>query len=263
MNGLEHIQSVFAQTKGQGRSAFMPYFTLGFPDAEQSVAIIKSLADSGADLIELGLPFSDPLADGPTIQHSTQIALEKGMSMRKSLSLVKELRVQGVQQPLMLMGYINPILAYGATQFVHDAALAGADGLIIPDMPPEEAEEIQQACKTENLALVFLLAPTSTPERIAKVAALSSGFIYLVAVTGITGERKRLDPGLADFIKRVRQATDTPLVVGFGISTPEQVKEVGELADGVIAGSAIIRLVEQSAEPVQAVKLFMQKMKAA
>ncbi len=163
MHGIAHIQSVFQQIKNQGRSALMPYFTLGYPNQEQSLAILTEIAQSGADLIELGVPFSDPLADGPTIQHSTQVALQQGASLARCLEMTAELRARGVHQPLILMGYYNPILAFGVERFVEQAARCGADGFIVPDLPPEEAGALQAACQTHNLALIYLLAPTSTP----------------------------------------------------------------------------------------------------
>ena len=165
----------------------MPYFTLGYPDIPTSEAVVRAIAAAGADLIELGVPFSDPLADGPTIQHSTQVALEQGMTLARGLALTSRLRAAGVAQPLLLMGYVNPILAYGVARYVADAAAAGADGFIVPDLPPEEAGEIEAACRTHGLALIFLLAPTSTPERIAAVVSHATGFVYLVSLAGVTG----------------------------------------------------------------------------
>ena len=185
----------------------MPYFTLGYPDIPTSEAVVRAIAAAGADLIELGVPFSDPLADGPTIQHSTQVALEQGMTLARGLALTSRLRAAGVTQPLLLMGYVNPILAYGVARYVADAAAAGADGFIVPDLPPEEAGELEAACRAHGLALVFLLAPTSTPERIAAVVSHATGFVYLVSLAGVTGARDQLPPDLAAFVGRVRGAT--------------------------------------------------------
>jgi tryptophan synthase alpha chain len=187
------------------------------------------------------VPFSDPLADGPTIQRSTQIALEAGMTMRRCLELTAELRMRGIEQPLLLMGYINPIMTYGIERFVVDAVACGADGLIVPDLPPEEAGDLEAACQESGIALVFLLAPTSTEERIRLIVQRSSGFIYLVSVTGVTGARTSLQADLTQFVERVRGLTKKPLAVGFGISTPEHVLQVVQLADGVIVGSALMR----------------------
>jgi tryptophan synthase alpha chain len=252
MNGLENISLAFNKAKSEGRAALMPYFTLGFPNPALSLDVLQAIAESGADLIELGVPFSDPLADGPTIQRSTQAALEQGMTASRCLEMVSELRARGVRQPLLLMGYYNPILAYGVSRFVASAAEAGADGFIVPDLPPEEAGEMESACRAHSLALVYLLAPTSTPERIAAVAARTWGFVYLVSLTGVTGARSALAADLQDFVSRVRSMTGAPLAVGFGISTPDQARAVGGMADGVIVGSALIDAVERSDDPCHA-----------
>lgn len=263
MSGLEHISSAFNTVRSEGRMAFMPYFTLGFPTQSASVQIVTAIAQSGADLIELGIPFSDPLADGPTIQHSTQVALEHGTSVRLCLEMTAQLRASGVLQPLLLMGYYNPILSYGIARFVAEAAQAGADGLIVPDLPPEEAGELENHCRSSQLALVFLVAPTSTPERLELIAARSTGFLYLVSLTGVTGARTQVSSGLEEFIARVRAATSLPLAVGFGISTPEHARQVGRLAEGVIVGSALIHAVEQSDRPVEAAAAFVEGFKEA
>ncbi|HEX7973818.1 MAG TPA: tryptophan synthase subunit alpha [Anaerolineales bacterium] len=263
MDGLTHIREAFAAVRIEGRAALMPYFTLGFPTPQQSLSILEAIAGAGADLIELGIPFSDPLADGPTIQHSTQVALEQGMTLKRCLEQVAELRRGGVQAPLVLMGYINPILSYGLAQFATDAAAAGADGFIVPDLPPEEAGALQSACRVHGLALIYMLAPTSTPQRLAQVAAQANGFIYLVSLTGVTGARRSLPTGLADFVGRVRAATSTPLAVGFGIATPEQAYTVGRLADGVIVGSALINAVTNAADPCAAAAGLVSSLRLA
>lgn len=257
MNGLARISETFDRARHEGRAALMPYFTLGFPGYEQSIQVVEALAKSGADLIELGVPFSDPLADGPTIQHSTQRALEQGMSVSRCLAAVREIRARGVAQPLLLMGYINPVLAYGVERYAREAAAAGADGLIIPDLPVEEAGEIETACRKEALALVYLAAPTSTPERLAALAAHTRGFLYLVSLTGVTGARSALASDLADFAARARAVAQTPLAVGFGISTPEQAAAVARLADGVIIGSALIHAAGQAEDPARAAGVFL------
>ena len=253
MNGIEHIQNTFRQAQDEKRAALMPYFTIGFPDLEQSRAVLASIAAYGADLIELGMPFSDPLADGPTVQRSTQAALAQGVKMRDCIETARILRAKGAAQALLLMGYVNPILSYGLRAFVQDAAAAGVDGLIVPDLPVEEAQELEDACREAGCALVYMLAPTSTPERIAAVAAHSSGFIYLVSVTGVTGAREEVPADLSDFIQRVRQATRLPLAVGFGIATPEKAARIAQMADGVIVGSAMISAAEGAGDPAEAV----------
>ncbi len=247
----------------KGRPALMPYYTLGYPDLQTSLAVIEACAHAGADMLELGIPFSDPLADGPTIQHSTQVALQNGMTVGRCLQAVATLRDRGLQQPLLLMGYLNPILAYGLPRFVADAAAAGVNGFIIPDLPPDEAADMQAACQEHGMALVFLLAPNSAEERIRLVVAASTGFVYLVSVTGVTGARTHLPPALADFVSRVRALSSKPLAVGFGISTPQQAAAVGQLADGVIVGSALIKTVAASAQPVEAAAAFVRSLRQA
>ncbi|MDQ1300800.1 MAG: Tryptophan synthase alpha chain [Chloroflexota bacterium] len=261
--GLERIAAAFAAARAAGRAALMPYYTLGYPDAPTSEAVIRSVADAGADLIELGVPFSDPLADGPTIQRSTQIALENGMTVAGCLALTARLRGGGVAQPLLLMGYVNPILAYGPAGFVADAAAAGADGLIVPDLPPEEAGELAAACAAHQLALIYLAAPTSTDDRLAMLAAATTGFLYLVSVAGVTGARAGLPPDLADFIGRARRVARTPLAVGFGIATPAQARAVGQLADGVIVGSALIGAATGVDDPPAAARNFIGELRDA
>ena len=262
MTGIEHIQSVFARLKTEGRAAFMPFLPVGYPDLATSLDLFRILAEAGADLIEVGVPFSDPLADGPTIQAATQQALAQGVTSADCLAAVRILRQTGVSEPLMLMGYVNPILAYGIESYVSEAAAAGADGLIVPDLPVDEAEELEAACQRHGLAMIYLAAPTSTPERLARIAGHSTGFLYLVSVTGITGARADLPPHLAEFVARVRLHTGLPLAVGFGIGTPAQAAAVAGLADGVVVGSALVRLAG-SERPLAAVKELALALAAA
>ena len=261
--GIEHITATFAAARQAGRAALMPYFTLGYPDPETSLDVIEAVARAGADLIELGVPFSDPLADGPTIQRSTQVALEHGVNVARCLEMAAELRARGVAQPLLLMGYYNPILAFGVERFVDAATEAGADGFIVPDLPPEEVGALEAACKAHGRALVYLLAPTSTPERVALAAARTSGFLYLVSLTGVTGARDQLPPDLAAFVERVRAVAKTSLAVGFGISTPAQARAVGQIADGVIVGSALIDAAGRAENPPQAAADFVAGLRRA
>jgi tryptophan synthase alpha chain len=252
---MNRIEAAF-----KNKPIFMPYFPLGYPDLNTSIDVIEALARHGADLIEVGLSFSDPLADGPVIQKATQIALEKGVTVKKSLDAVNELRRRGVEIPLVLMGYYNPMLAYGLERFVCEAIESGADGFIIPDLPPEEAEEfnsaLHSAADAVEVPLVQMLAPTTPDERMERIARNAKGFIYLVSVTGVTGERKSVSEGLGDLIARVREHTSAPVCVGFGIGTPEQAKEVGKLADGVIVGTACVRAIGESEHPVETAKQF-------
>lgn len=245
---------------------FMPYFPLGFPTPEVSVDVIEALARGGADLIEVGVPFSDPLADGPVIQQATQIALRQGMSVARALECVAELRRRGVSIPLVLMGYYNPWLAFGLARVAGAAGAAGASGFIVPDLPPEEAADFEAALPPE-LPLIRMLAPTTPPERARRVIAGARGFIYLVSVTGVTGARTDLPPGLPEFIARTRASfepgAEVPLCVGFGIGTPEQAAAVGALADGIIVGSACVRAIGDAADPVAAAESFARAFKGA
>ncbi len=263
MNGIEHITQTFLKTRSEGRAALMPYFTLGYPQEQESMEIITAIAEAGADLIELGIPFSDPLADGPVIQYSTQVALEQGTSLARCLEMAATLRKQGIKQPLLFMGYYNPILAFGVEKTIEQAAESGVDGFIIPDLPLEEALDVESLCRKNGLALVYLAAPTSTPERLEKIARHTCGFLYLVSITGVTGARSQLSDSLEDFITRVRKVTQTPIAVGFGISTPEQAHRVGRLADGVIVGSALIQTVRQASHPVEAAYSFVHELREA
>jgi tryptophan synthase alpha chain len=263
MNGIEHIEDTFFKTKSDNRAALMPYYTLGYPDADLSPRIIEAIAEAGADLIELGIPFSDPLADGPTIQRASQIALENGITVGRCLQIAAQLRQHGISQPLVLMGYYNPILNYGVERFVGEARLAGADGFIIPDLPPQEGGRMRSACQDHHMALIYLLTPNSTRERIRYIASLANGFLYLVSITGVTGARKALPADLLDFISSVRQETTTPLAVGFGISTQQQARMVGSHSDGVIVGSALIEATSNVADPCQSASRFITSLRQA
>lgn len=250
--GVDALASMFERAKAEDRAAFLPYFPIGFPTYDGSIKAIQAMAALGVDGFEIGIPFSDPLADGPVIQTATQLALENGTTTRKCLQAIRDLRASGVSQPMLLMGYFNPLLAYGMDAFVRDAKAAGADGLIVPDLPPEEGGKLAEICEREGMALVFFVAPTSSNERIALVAQRATGFIYVVSLTGITGARAELPADLSEFIQRLRTQTgDVPLVMGFGISTPDHVRLVGRLLDGVIVGSAIVRAGREGTEAVQ------------
>lgn len=249
------------------RPAFMPYFPLGFPTPEISVDVIEALAKNGADLIEVGLPFSDPLADGPVIQRATQIALQQGMTVARAVAAVRELRARGVTIPLVLMSYFNPLVAYGLSQIANDAANAGADGFIVPDLPVEEAGEFESALtggrKAAPLPLIRMIAPTTPPNRIPVITQNARGFIYLVSLTGVTGARNHLPEGLPEFVVRVREHAAIPLCVGFGISTSEHARAVGQFTDGVIVGSACVKAIGEASDPVRAAEAFARAFKAA
>lgn len=242
--GKKAIAAMFAATEVEGRAAFLPFFPIGYPTYDESIDAIVAMSEAGVDGFELGIPFSDPLADGPTIQEASQVALEQGVTPSMVLDAVRVLRGRGVTQPILMFSYLNPIVNYGIEQFVLDAKKAGADGFIIPDLPPEEAD-LFQICEQEGLALVFFLAPTSDTERVKLVAQRATGFIYVVSLTGITGERKALPDDLQDFIARLRRDTDQPLVLGFGISTPEHAQMMTGLVNGFIVGSALVKVAKQ------------------
>ena len=241
MTGVERIRTVFAQAKKEQRAAFMPYHAMGYPNRAATLEVITALADVGADLFEIGIPHSDPLADGPINQAATYTALTQGTTVADCLAMTRELRAQGITQPFCAMTYYNPLFRYGVERFVQDALASGIDGIIVPDLPPEEGEELEAACRVVGLAMIYLLAPTSTEARIQAVAQHASGFIYLVSVTGITGARSELPPDLKDFVQRVRRHTNLPLAVGFGIGTGKAAAAVAQIAEGVIVGSALVK----------------------
>jgi len=242
---MSRLNSLFARLRAAGRPALVPFITAGDPDIKTTRKLVLELEKRGADLVELGVPFSDPLADGPTIQASSKRALDNGIQIKAILQLVKSLRKE-TQIPLVLMSYYNPIYQYGLEKFSKDAAMAMVDGVIISDLPPEEAVDWRKAAAGVGLDTIFLVAPTSTEERIKTIIASSSGFIYYVSVTGITGARTSLPPGILSSLKRIKQKTKKPVVVGFGISTPEQVHRLSQWTDGIIIGSALIQIIEEN-----------------
>lgn len=259
--GLTEIKNAFARAKAEGRPALMPYWTLGYPDVENSLKVIEAIARAGADMIELGIPFSDPLADGAVIQQASQIALAHGVSVRQCLELTNTARARGVKIPLMAMGYMNPIMAHGEKRYAEDWHTAQADGLIVPDLPPEEATDIKAACDAHDMALVQFVAPTSTVARMTYTVQQATGFVYVVQVTGVTGARDKVAEGLGDYVARVKAvARGTPVAVGFGVSKREHVREIGQYADGVIVGAALIRAAGTAADPAQAAYAFVREL---
>jgi tryptophan synthase alpha chain len=249
------IEETFARTKSAGRCAFVAFLTVGYPDVASTPKLVRALIDGGADIIELGVPFSDPLAEGPTIQKSSFHALEHGVTLETCLGVARELRESEVTAPLVFMGYYNPLLAYGIDRFARDAAAAGADGVIVVDLPPEESDDLRAACEKAGISLIYLVAPTSTDERLREVAKRASGFVYCVSVTGVTGARDELPDGLEDFVVRVRNATNLPIAVGFGISQPKHFAAVARIADAAVVGSAIIDVIADSGPSEQAERL--------
>lgn len=242
---MNRIEKVFKKLKAQNKKAFIPYIMAGDPSIEKTKEIVIMFEECGADIVEIGVPFTDPLADGPTIQRAAERALKNGVTLKKVIALVKDLR-QKTKIPLVLMTYYNPVFKYGEERFIADAKDAGVDGVIIPDLPPDEAGEVTRLAKNAAIASIFLLAPTSTEDRIRKVASASTGFIYYVSITGITGAQLLLDGSIEKSITGIRRITDKPIAVGFGVSTPDEAKAVAGVSDGVIIGSAIVKKAQAS-----------------
>lgn len=244
------IERKFKELREKGRAALVTYITAGDPSIELTPDIVFRLEESGADIIELGVPFSDPMADGPAIQLASERALNSGTTLRGVLAAVRKIRERS-EIPLILFGYYNPFFAYGLERLAADASEAGVDGILVVDLPPEEAGEFKVYADSNGLNLVFLLAPTSTAERIGMVAEHASGFVYLVSVTGVTGERPNFDYSLEPIIGEIRKNIRIPIGVGFGVSTPAQASKIAGLADAVIVGSALVRLIENNADDTE------------
>jgi tryptophan synthase alpha chain len=256
---LNRIDKTFKKLKETGRKAFIPYIMAGDPDLQKTMERVLLLEDCGADIVELGVPFSDPVADGPTIQRAAERALEAGASLRKMLVFMKDLR-KCSQIPVIFMTYYNPIFKYGEETFVVDASDAGVDGLIIPDLPPEEAASLIRYCRSRELDTIFLVAPTSTEERMKKILAASRGFIYYVSMTGITGTKLSPEEHFRNHVGKLREMTGKPVAIGFGISTPEDAVNMAAVADGVIVGSAIVKKFYEDPDNARD---FIQKLRAA
>ncbi len=237
---MSRIATRFAALKKEGRGAFMPFLEAYDPDPATSMAILRGFPGAGADLIEIGVPFTDPMADGPTVQRAGQRALKAGGTLAGTLAMTRDFRRQDDTTPVILMGYYNPILSYGVDRFCTDAAASGVDGLIVVDVPPEEADEIEPAAKANGLDLIRLVAPTTDDERLPRVLSATTGFIYYVAITGITGTRSATTEALATAIPRLRQHTNLPIAIGFGVRTPAQAAEAARLSDGAVVASALI-----------------------
>jgi tryptophan synthase alpha chain len=262
---MTRIERKFVQLKSEGRKAFIPYITAGDPSLELTEQLVVALDKVGADVIELGVPFSDPIADGPVIQRATERGLKTGVTLNKVLDLARNIRKKS-EVPLLLFSYYNPLLNHGLEKLGHDAAAAGFDGVLASDLTVEESGEFVQAMHRAGLNTVFLVAPTSSPERMKKIAEASTGFLYAVSRTGVTGEQQQLAGDLKDFLRAVRRCTKLPIVVGFGISQPEHVKAVWEEADGAAVGSSIVKEVEKhigKADLVEKVAAFAAWLKGA
>ena len=237
---MSRVAAKFAALKSEGRGALVTYLQAFDPDRGTSLEILRGLPGAGADVIEVGVPFTDPMADGPAIQRAAQRALKAGGTLPGVLALVREFRAGDATTPVILMGYYNPILSYGVDRFCLDAASAGVDGLIVVDVPPEEADEIEPQAKAAGLDLIRLVAPTTDEARLPGVLAATSGFVYYVSITGITGTRSASSASLAEAIPRIRRHTDLPIAIGFGIRTPAQAAEAARLADGAVVGTALV-----------------------
>jgi len=241
---MGRIAEKFAELKNKREKALITFITAGDPDLAVTCELIPVLEKSGADIIELGVPFSDPMADGPTIQKASERALVAGTTLPGILAAVRSVRRES-QVPILLMGYFNPIFRYGIEEFVADAASAGVDGVLLVDLPPEEAAGLKAAADAHGMDVIFLLTPTSDNKRIEKVARLGSGFVYYVSVTGVTGARTKVAESVFTEVDNIRKQLDLPLAVGFGISDPEQAGKVAAVADGVVVGSALVKLFEE------------------
>jgi tryptophan synthase alpha chain len=240
------IDETLAALRSEGKSALAPFVTLGYPDKATSEAMAESILESGADMLELGIPFSDPLADGPTVQMTSFRALENGTNLQMALESLQTLRTRGITSPLIFMGYLNPFLNYGIEKFAKDASDAGIDGIIIPDLPPEEAPPYQAILESQGIYLIPLLAPTSTDARIEQACKQARGFIYCVSVTGVTGARSELSGGVEGLARRIRKHSDLPILVGFGVSRQEHVENIARFADGAILASAMLDSVSKA-----------------
>ncbi|MDH3442609.1 MAG: tryptophan synthase subunit alpha [Deltaproteobacteria bacterium] len=262
---MGRIEEKFRELKQRGESALIPFVTAGDPDLRTTLKILIALEIGGADIIELGIPFSDPTADGPTIQRSSERALKNKLSLPKIFALVKEFRRHS-ELPIVLFGYFNPFFRYGLASFCRQAAAAGADGVLCVDLPPEESGELQQWSDTFGLDVIFLLSPTSGPVRISQAVRKGSGFIYYVSVTGVTGARRSLDGQLRGDVMRVRRATSLPVAVGFGISTAKQAAWIARFADAAVVGSALVQIIETAKSKKQKAELagkFLARLKNA
>lgn len=241
---MSRLSATFARIRAEDRAALITFATVGYPTPGDTADVVRALLAGGSDVVELGIPFSDPLADGATIQHASQIALEQGTTLKMAFDLVREIRSEGVTTPLVFMGYYNPFLHYGLERVVTEAAEIGLDGFIVPDLPPEEGQEFGRLAQALGLDLIPLLAPTSTESRIQANVQAGSGFVYCVSLTGVTGAREQLSSTLPEFLGRVRDHTNLPLAVGFGVSRPEHVATIAQMAEGVVSASALINVLD-------------------
>ncbi len=259
---MSRIADTFARLRTARRRALIPFLVAGDPDLATTVHAVSTLVRAGADLIELGVPFSDPVADGPVNQRAAQRALENGVTVTAVLELVRQLRSHA-ELPVVLLSYYNPVFQYGLSKFCADAVAAGVDGVVIPDLPADQGDELIAAARPVGLDTIFLLAPTSTEHRIRLVTERSTGFIYCVSITGVTGVRDVLAEGVGALVNRIRKATSLPVCVGFGVSTPQQARQVADVADGVIVGSALVSILESPGDRVARLGVLVADLRAA
>jgi tryptophan synthase alpha chain len=260
---MNRIGERFRLLRARGEKALIPFVTAGDPDLATTEALLPALALAGADLIELGIPFSDPMAEGPTIQRASERALRAGASLRKVLQLVGRLRSR-VDVPIVLMGYANNLLAMGEEEFAAAASEVGVDGLIVLDLPPEEGEDFHDALRARGIDPILLAAPTTQPARLEMLAKRTAGFLYFVSLTGTTGARQEISQTIEKEVRAVRAVSDVPVCVGFGVSTPEQAARIAAFADGVVVGSALVDRIERAASPdaaVEAAAAFVEELK--
>jgi len=262
---MSSIGAVFSVCASDGRAALVPFVTAGYPDLPSTGKFLDALVEGGADLIEIGVPFSDPLADGATVQHTSQVSLAHGTTLQDCFDQARAFRTRGYTTPLIFMGYSNPFLQYGLERLGSEAAESGVDGFIIPDLPLEESDEFAEPLRRNGRDLIFMVTPTSTDARIREAAKRASGFIYCVSLTGVTGARPSLSSGLEGYLSRVRSFTTLPLAIGFGISTPDHVREAASLADGVIVASALINHIDSvpASQQATAATEFVRSLAAA
>lgn len=256
----KRLKELFERSRAEGRTLFIPYVMGGYPRREDTVPILLAMEAGGADVIEIGMPFTDPLADGATIQHANQVALEHGITLDDCFGFVAEARRQGLKAPVLFMGYYNPVLARGEAKMAADGAAVGLDGFIIVDLPPEEAGTFLAACRANDMSFVPLVAPTTTEERIERLAAVADAFLYCASVMGTTGGKQVTTDSLAEFLGRIRRRTSLPLAVGFGVTSREHVEAIGKVADAAVIGSAIIATIDAAEEDrrAQRVREFVE-----
>ncbi len=263
MTVSNRLDEALQKARAEGRTVLSPFITVGFPDVPASIEIADAVLRNGGDMLEIGVPFSDPMADGPTVQKTSFHALRQGVTVETSLEAVRRLRSNGIEAPLMLMGYYNPFLKYGLRDLARDAADAGVQGLIVPDLPPEESLELEALCAENNIHQIHFVALTSTDRRIEYIAGRAGGFIYCVSVLGVTGARQSIRADVAQLVARVKRHTNVPVIQGFGVSSKEHIDAIAEYADGAIVASAMFDAIENAPpdRKVQAAVDFVKRLK--